>query len=226
METLQESLAPLIESGGVLAFAGALVGGLLTAMNPCVLAMVPLIMGFVGGQKEVTVRRSFLYSLVFVFGFSAELALLFTVMAAAAPYLRPEWMNYVVAAICILLGLHFLELFHLPIAVSQDRMPKCTGFVGALVFGFLFGLISLPCTGPALALIVSLIPVKGNLFGGGLMLSYGLGHCALIVLVGTSMGVARRLIESKGAQKATKVLKKIAAVLIILVGIYFAFWGA
>ncbi|NOZ19847.1 MAG: hypothetical protein GXP25_02030 [Planctomycetes bacterium] len=75
----------------------------------------------VGGQKEVAVKRSFLYSLVFVLGFSAELATLFTVMASVAPYLRPEWMNYVVAAICVLLGLHFLELFHLPISVSHCR---------------------------------------------------------------------------------------------------------
>lgn len=226
MEAFQEFLNRLIEAGGVLALGGAFFGGLLTAMNPCVLAMVPLIIGFVGGQKDVTVGKSFLYSLVFVVGFSAELALLFTVMASVAPYLRAVWMNYIIAAICVLLGLHFLELFHLPISVSQDRVPKYTGFVGAFVFGFMFGLISLPCTGPALALIVSLIPVKGNLFGGGLMLSYGLGHCVLIVLVGTSMGVARRLIESKGTQKATTVLKKIAAVLIIFVGIYFAVWGA
>ena len=75
-------------------------------------------------------------------------------------------------------------------------------------------------------LIVSLIPVKGNAFGGGLMLSYGIGHCMLIVVAGTSMGAARGLIESKGAQRTANILKKIAAVLIILAGIYFAVWGA
>ena len=117
MEALQEVLSKLIESGGLLAFFGAFVGGLLTAMNPCVLVMIPLIVGFVGGQKDVTLKRSFLYSIVFVVGFSAELALLFTIMASVAPYLRVEWMNYVVAAICIVLGLHFLELFRIPISI-------------------------------------------------------------------------------------------------------------
>ncbi len=40
------------------------------------------------------------------------------------------------------------------------------------------------------------------------------------------MGAARTLIESKGAQRTANILKKVAAVLIILAGIYFAFFGA
>jgi len=221
---MESFLTRLIESGGIFAFLGAFLGGLLTALNPCVLATVPLIVGFVGGQKDLTIRKSLGYSLVFVLGFSLELALLFTVMAALAPYLRTAWMNYVVAVICIVLGLHFLDLFRLPISVSQDKIPKYTGFVGALLFGFMYGAISLPCTGPALALIVSLVPVKGNLFGGGLMLCYGIGNCALLVVAGTSIGAARTLIESKGMQKAANIAKKVAAVLIIIMGLYFAFW--
>jgi cytochrome c biogenesis protein CcdA len=221
---MESFLTRLIESGGIFAFLGAFLGGLLTALNPCVLATVPLIVGFVGGQKDVTIRKSLGYSLVFVLGFSLELALLFTVMAALAPYLRTAWMNCVVAVICIVLGLHFLDLFRLPISVSQDKVPKYTGFVGALLFGFMYGLISLPCTGPALALIVSLVPVKGNLFGGGLMLFYGIGNCALLIVAGTSIGATKTLIESKGTQKAANIAKKIAAVLIIIMGLYFAFW--
>ena len=222
----ESGLMALIRSGGALAFPAAFIGGLLTAMNPCVLVMIPLIVGFLGGQSEMSVRRSFLYSLVFVLGFSLELVLLYTVMASLAPYIRGEWMNYVVAAICIVIGLHFLELFQIPLLVSQDKLPEYTGALGALIIGFLFGLISLPCTGPALALIISLIPVKGRLFGGGLMLAYGLGHCMLILVAGTSMGAAQGLIASKGAQTATKVIKKVAAVLIILVGVYFIVVGA
>lgn len=214
----------MIHSGGLPAFVGAFFGGLLTAMNPCVLIMIPLIMGFIGGIKEgVTTKKAFLYSLLLVFGFAVQLALLFTIMAAIAPFFRGAWMNYVIAAICILLGLHFLEIFQIRLPVSQNKLPKYTGAIGALLFGFLFGFISLPCTGPALLLIVSLIPLKGNLFGGILMLCYGLGHCALIVVVGTSFGAARSLIESKGAQRTTAILKKIAAVLLVILGLYFIY---
>jgi cytochrome c biogenesis protein CcdA len=219
METL---LNDLLASGGLAAFLGAFLGGLLTALNPCVLATIPLIVGFVGGQKELTVRKSFLYTMIFVVGFCLNLALLFTVMKTLSPYMRGAWLKYVIAAICILLGLHFLELFHIPAFFSQDKLPKYTGWLGALLFGFLYGLISLPCTGPALLLIMALIPKTGSLIGGGLMFFYGLGNCTLIIVAGTSIGAAQSILESQGTQQATAIIKKVAAVLIILVGIYFA----
>jgi cytochrome c-type biogenesis protein len=213
----------LIESGGIPAFIGAWLGGLLTALNPCVLATVPLIIGFVGGQKKASLARSFLLSLVFVTGFCIELALLFTAMAGVAPYLKGVWLNYIVAAICIVMGLFFLEVIHLPAVVSQDKLPKATGFVGALLFGFLYGLISLPCTGPALLLILSLIPLKGAAFGAGLLIFYGLGNCTLLLIAGTSIGAAKGIIESKNAQRAADILKKVAAVLLIAMGVWFVY---
>jgi cytochrome c biogenesis protein CcdA len=94
--------------------------------------------------------------------------------------------------------------------------------VGALLFGFMFGLVSLPCTGPALLLIVSLIPVKGAMFGGVMMLFYGIGHCLLIVAVGTSAGAARHLLGSAKLHSANMVVKKAAGALLGIVGLYIA----
>jgi cytochrome c biogenesis protein CcdA len=220
---MENLLKGLIESGGILAFMGAFLGGLLTALNPCVLAMVPLIVGFVGGQKELTTRKAALYTGVFVFGFCLELALIFTLMSGLAPYLKGAWMNYVIAGICIAMGLFFLDVFQIPALVSQEKLPKTTGYLGALLFGFMYGLISLPCTGPALLLILSLIPVKGAAFGGGLLVFYGLGNCTLLIVAGTSIGAVRGIIDSKGAQRTIVIVRKVAAVLIILMGIYFIY---
>jgi len=221
--SLEATLKRLITGGGIAALLGAFLGGLLTALNPCVLATVPLIVGFVGGQSQMSLRKSFLYTMVFVLGFAIELALLFTVMASVAPWLKGRWMSYVVAAICIVMGLHFLEVLRIPGLVSQQRLPKVTGLLGALAFGFIYGLISLPCTGPALVLILSIIPLKGALFGGALLVLYGLGNCALLVVAGTSVGAARGIMESRGAQMAANILKKVAACLLILLGFYIIY---
>jgi cytochrome c biogenesis protein CcdA len=161
-----------------------------------------------------------LAGLVFIIGFSLELAVLFTVGLAAAPFLQSEYMVYVVAAICILLGLHFMDLFHFQLPISQDKLPQYTGFIGAALFGFMFGLVSLPCTGPALILIVSVIPVKGAFFGGLMMLFYGIGHCLLILVVGTSAGAARHLIGSARMHSANLKLKRAAGALLTGVGVY------
>ena len=224
MDSLFALVQEWVSSGSLwMAAGGSFVGGALTAMNPCVLVMVPLLIGFIGGMdEEMTAWKSFLYTLVFILGFSVELAVLFTVGLAAAPFLQSEYMVYVVAAICVLLGLHFMDLFQIQLPISQDKMPKYTGFLGAALFGFMFGLVSLPCTGPALLLIVSVIPVKGALFGGTMMLFYGIGHCLLMLAVGTSAGAARKLITSTRMHSANRVFKKAAGALLAGVGVYIA----
>lgn len=224
MESISAIIQQWISSGSIwLAAGGSLVGGALTAMNPCVIVMVPLLIGFIGGMnEEMTTWKSFLFTLVFILGFSVELAVLFTVGLAAAPYLQSDYMVYVVAAICVLLGFHFMDIFHIQLPISQDKLPKYTGFVGAALFGFMFGLISLPCTGPALLLIVSVIPLKGAFFGGIMMLFYGIGHCLLILAVGTSAGAAKHLIGSARMHSANLVLKKTAGALLAGVGFYIA----
>ncbi len=224
MESMLAIVQQWISSGSIwLAAGGSFVGGALTAMNPCVIVMVPLLIGFIGGMREeMTAWRSFLYTLVFIIGFSVELAVLFTVGLAAAPFLQSDYMVYVVAAICVLLGLHFMDIFQIPLPISQDTLPKYTGFVGAALFGFMFGLISLPCTGPALLLIVSVIPVKGGMFGGVMMLFYGIGHCLLILAIGTSAGAAKHLIGSERMHSANRLVKRAAGALLAGVGLYIA----
>ena len=56
-----------IQTSPWLAFAAVFIGGALTASNPCVLAMIPLVIGFVGGYEGLSGwRKSFGFSLVFV----------------------------------------------------------------------------------------------------------------------------------------------------------------
>jgi cytochrome c-type biogenesis protein len=224
MESIFAMVQQWVSSGSIwLAAGGSFMGGALTAMNPCVIVMVPLLIGFIGGMDEdVSTWKSFLFSLVFILGFSVELAILFSVGLAAAPFLQSEYMVYVVALICVLLGLHFMDIFHVQLPISQDKLPKYTGYVGAALFGFMFGLVSLPCTGPALLLIVSVIPVKGAFFGGIMMLCYGVGHCLLILAVGTSAGAAKHLIGSTRIHSVNRLVKRAAGALLACVGIYIA----
>jgi hypothetical protein len=66
------------------------------------------------------------------------------------------------------------------------------------------------------------IPVKGALFGGTMMLFYGIGHCLLILAVGTSAGAARHLLGSTRMHSANLVVKRAAGALLACVGLYIA----
>ena len=62
-------------------------------------------------------------------------------------------------------------------------------------------------------------------YGGFLLLVYALGHSVLILVAGTSMGIAKKIIESKQANRALDILRRVAGGLIVLVGVYFASLG-
>ncbi len=168
----------------------------------------------------MTTKRSFLFTLVFVLGFSLELALLFTVGLAAAPFLQSEYMVYIVAGVCILFGLYFMDLVKIPIGKAAYKPPKHTGLLGAAILGFLFGFTSMPCTGPILLVLVGVIPAMNPVVGGIMILFYGIGQCLLILLVGTFAGTARQVLASQRFTSANLVFKRAAGILLILVGIY------
>ncbi len=224
IERLSETLASVIESSAFLAPFAAFLGGALTALNPCVLAMIPMMVGLaagVAGRAAESVpgakvwKATLRYSLVFVVGFALELVLLFTLFASAAGWLQADWWSYVLAGICAIVGLHLLGLLPIPAIPLRPNASRLAGTMGALIFGFLFGLISLPCTGPVLLLLIGLVPEIGATRAGFLLFLYGLGHSLLIVVAGTSVGAATALIQSKRLQDGALWVRRGAGVLIL-----------
>lgn len=215
----------IIHTNPWLAFVVVFLAGLLTASNPCVLAMIPLMIGFVGGSKEIVgIKRSLMFSGLFVVGLSVTFGIM-GVIAATTGSLFGDVGNvwrYIVAAVCFLMGIHLLEIIKIPLPSVQMKNIRFTGMLGAFLMGMLFGVVSTPCAVPILAVILVLVAAKGSMvYGTGLLFSYALGHCVLILVAGVSVGAVKGLLESKHFQKVNFILRRIAAVLIILVGVYF-----
>lgn len=219
-ESLSQNLAEIVQSNPWLAPAAAFLGGLLTAANPCVLAMVPLMVGYVAGQGQRSIGRSFLLSLTFSIGLTMMFSVLFLATWAASSVLKASWWVYMAAAVCLLMGLHLIGLLHFRIPTPAGMQPRQKGFIGALLLGLLFGLVSLPCAGPVLLALLAVVPLSGAAFGALLLISYSLGHCGLVLAGGTSMGFVQRIADSHGWNRGTEALRKIAGVLILIVGVY------
>ena len=220
-----------VQTNPWLALLAVFVGGVLTAASPCVLAMIPLMMGYVAGQEAEPrgLRRSLTFSLLFIAGLSMTfMALGMTAALAGQLYgdVSVFW-NWVVVVVCLAMGLHLMGLVHVPIPNVIRTQPKLRGALGALVLGLLFGFVSAPCAAPILVVILTYLAGAdaSPLWGGLLLLAYGLGHSVLILVAGTSMGAAQALIASKGFVGTTEWLRRGAGVVIVLVGVYFG-WVA
>lgn len=220
-----ESLQNVIQNSSWLAPFAAFLGGMLTASNPCVLAMIPLAMGFVGGTKE---RAGWKYAVLISLFFVLGLTTTFTAMGIVAVAFGKLFGNvgnfwkYIVAIVCFLIGLHLFDVKFLQFK-SKKRLgnPKSKGILGAYLLGLLFGFVSAPCAGPILVLLLTVMAAKANYAYGALLLfAYSLGHCMLVLVAGTSVGIATSLISSEKFQKVNYYFRRVAAVLIIAVGIY------
>jgi cytochrome c biogenesis protein CcdA len=227
MTGLFGDVSALLQSNPWLAVVAVFAGGITTALNPCVLAMVPLLMGVVAGSREtVTVKKSLAFSLFFVLG----LAVTFTALGLVSALLGRmfgdvgRFWKYAVTGVCLVMGLHLLGVIKWSLPVPAGLRVTKRGTVGAFLLGLLFGVVSTPCAVPILAVLLAFVAEKGNvLYGGFLLFIYALGHSALVLVAGTSVGAAKSLLESKGLRTAHGILRRAAGVLIIVLGLYFLF---
>lgn len=225
-----DSAGAYIQTNPWLAVVAVFVGGLLTASNPCCLAMIPLMVSFVAGRKDgkVGVLPALGLSLVFVVGLSIAFTALGMIAALAGTLygdISAVW-TWLVALVCLAMGLHMTDLVKIPIPALKVQ-PKVRGPLGALVLGLLFGLVSAPCAAPVLVVLLTYLAGSGASvpYGGFLLFVYGLGHSALVLVAGTSMGAAKKMIESRGLTATTVWLRRAAGVVIVLVGGFFVYQG-
>lgn len=225
MEHLFGDISQLIQQSPWLAPLAVFIGGVMTASNPCVLAMIPLVISMVTGyEKATSIKKSVFFSLLFILGLSVTFTILGLISSLAGRMFGDvgSFWKYLVAAVCLLMGIHLLGLFKFNINMPGSINIKKGGSIGAFLLGLLFGIVSTPCAVPILAVLLAYVASKGNVaYGGFLLFIYALGHSALILIAGASMGAAKKLIESKELRKTNLFLQKAAGVIIILVGVYF-----
>ena len=228
METLLQYLSQSIADKPLLAYLGVFLGGILSSSSPCVLATIPLVIGYVGGYSEGDRRKALLYSLTFILG----LSITFTVLGAIASVIgglfgmiSRTW-YFVVGGIAVVMGLHLIGLFEWSLPIPVHLQPKQRGILGAFLLGIFFGIVSSPCATPVLALILTFVASKGEVaYGTSLLFVYALGHCALIFLAGTAAGFAESFIKSKGISNITTWGKRVGGIIVVLVGIYLFYLG-
>ncbi|MCK4232031.1 cytochrome c biogenesis protein CcdA, partial [candidate division WOR-3 bacterium] len=60
MEGLLGNVEQWISNAPLLAFVGVFIGGIISSTSPCVLALIPLSIGYVGGYAEGSTKKAIL----------------------------------------------------------------------------------------------------------------------------------------------------------------------
>lgn len=176
-------------------------------------------------QGITTTRRAFYLALLFALGILITIASVGIVTAAVGRMLGDiaGWVDYLIVAIFVRIGLHLIGIIPLPSPGRGLTMGNRKGLAASFLLGLVFGLALGSCTFAYMApmLAVTLSVSKTNMAYRILLLGpYGVGHCGVIVAAGTSAEIVEHYLKWSSRSKAIEILRKVCGVLVILAGIY------
>ena len=229
MQELLSNLSHAVEGAPAIALGASFVWGVLSIiLSPCHLASLPLIVGFISEQGQVTVRRAFWTATLFAVGILITIAAIGAMTAAAGRMMGDvgRWGNYFVAAIFFVVGLHLLGVIPMPWSGPGQVNMKRKGLLAAFVLGLVFGIALGPCTFAFMAPMLGVtfkLAATNFAYGALLLLAYGVGHCSVIVLAGTFTEVVQRFLNWNEQSKGVTIVKGVCGVLVLLGGVWLIY---
>lgn len=229
MDQLFTALGHAVEGAPAIAISAAFAWGVLSILlSPCHLSSLPLIVGFINGQGAMTTRRAFLTSALFATGILTTIGLIGLATAAAGRMLGDigPYGNYLVAGLFFVVGLHLLDVIPMPWSGPARVGMKRKGLMAALILGLVFGLALGPCTFAYMAPMLGVtfrLAASRLAYGVLLLLAYGVGHCSVIVIAGTSTEIVQKYLNWNDRSTAAVSIKKVCGVLVILGGLYMLY---
>ncbi|MGB9696530.1 MAG: cytochrome c biogenesis CcdA family protein [Ignavibacteria bacterium] len=203
-------------------------GVLSILLSPCHLSSIPLVVGFINSQGEITIKRTFTISLVFGIGILITIALIGMVTALAGRLMGDVGTvgNYIVAAVFFIIGLYLMDVIKLPWEGAGIKPTKYRGIFAALILGLIFGIGLGPCTfaymAPVLGVVFQL--AKTNIiYSIILLLAFGVGHILVIVTAGTLTKKVQQYLNWTEKSVVVKYIKRVCGALVFLGGIYMIY---
>ncbi len=238
-------------------YGGAALAGLISFLSPCVLPLVPPYLCYMAGvsldqlagEAEVRVaRRTVLVSsAAFVLGFTTIFVALGATASAFGRLVRglfqyeivlpfvlhngqPVTFSFIGAlagVIIIVMGLHFLGVFRIPLLYREARMEvhgPSAGPVGSYLMGLAFAFGWTPCIGPVLAAILGVAGTEATVTHGAALLAvYSLGLGVPFLLAGLFAGSFMRFL--KRFRTHLGAVEKTMGGLLVLTGVLFITGG-
>mgnify|MGYP001974648676 CR=1 FL=1 len=207
-QPVEASGAQTVSTRALVGYLGAAFAtGLLLSFTPCVLPLIPILLGTIVGQSGTRRGRATGLSVVYVLGTVATYAAIGAVAGATGEQLQAYFQNiWAIGAIALILGLMALSMFgfyeiQMPSALQSRLATGSQGLRGSASMVFILGaasaLIVGACVSPLLISVLSIAILNADPWiGAALMSSMALGMGLILIVAGAG---ATWLIPSSGA---------------------------
>ena len=229
MIKLFSALSHAMEGAPLIAIGASFIWGIFSIiLSPCHLTSIPLIIGYLSNQKELSTKKAFHLSIVFSIGILISIMVIGGITAAAGRILGDVGKigNYIVALVFLIFGLNLLGILPLNFPGLSSLKSQRKGYLSVLSLGLVFGLALGPCTfafmAPMLGIVFSLT-AKNLPYGVVLLSAFTVGHCSVIIAAGTSTRIVQQITKWDEQSKGITIIRKICGILVLLGGFYLVY---
>ena len=185
----------------IVSFGIIFLAGLVTSLTPCMLSMLPITIGYIGGYESQSKLQAAIQSSWFAFGLATTLAILGIIATSIGKVYGQIGIGLplIVSIVAIAMGLNLLEILPLRFPslgatdwINED-LPRG---LRSYLLGLTFGLIASPCSTPVLATLLTWVATTQDLLlGAVLLIAYALGYVAPLVIAGTFTASLKKILE-------------------------------
>lgn len=186
----------------ILMLLASFLGGVLASISPCSLAMLPLIIGYVGGCSKETPIRTAIQLSFFILGTSVVFTLIGIICAITGTVFASALGGYftlIMASLLMVIGLKIANVLDFEIPTIIKSMPKTKNsslIVYPMLLGIVFALAGTPCSTPILAGIMIFAAIGKNLMLAVAMLFlFSIGQGLILIIAGLFTSVLKNIKE-------------------------------
>ncbi len=187
------SIASTLENSGIIfSLIFVFIWGLALNLTPCVYPLIPITIGYFGGQAEGKTGRLAMLGLLYMLGIALTYSVVGVITALSGAVFGALLQNPIVIIIIVLV---FIALALSQFGVYEFKLPDSLvakaggakgGAFGAFFMGLTMGIVAAPCIGPVVLGLVTYVAAKGDVMYGFLMffvLALGLGFPYLLLAI-------------------------------------------
>ena len=211
----------------------AFFAGLASFLSPCVFALVPAYIGYLGGrsiagaddESRSSTWITLSHGLAFVLGFSVVFILLGLFFASLGSALNQfsQILVRVGGVVVIVFGLHMMGIVRIPF-LEYDLRPQADpdrrrGYLSSALMGVFFSAGWSPCVGPVLGAILTLALNGGSIAqGGALLTAYSAGLAIPFLLAATQIGWVTVILRRYG--KVMHYAERLMGLVLVVIGAF------
>lgn len=213
--------------GWFVAFLLVFVWGLALNLTPCVYPIIPITVGYFGGQAGGSTVRTLGLAALYVTGMATMYSVLGVTAALTGSILGTALQNPLVTAfvalVMVALSLSMFGLYEIRVPAALSNLAGSSsakgGAVGAFLMGLTVGIVAAPCIGPFVLALLTFVGASGNpALGFFMFFTLALGLGMPFLLLGVLSGSITKLPKSG---QWMEWVKKVFGLVLLAMAVFF-----